>query len=1100
MFRSTVLSTLLAVALLGQDVGGSIAGRITDSTGAVIAGAEIVATHRETGASRNTKSAAEGDYHLPALPIGTYDISAGHAGFKKAVRKGVVLHVTERLGIDLSLEVGELATEIAVEASADQVRTESGDQGGTITGEQVRELQLNGRSFMTLLELIPGVVSNMSDRMDPNSNPDVSINGTRSTASNFNIDGGNNADVIVGSSAMNTFTSVETIAEFTVLTSAFSAEYGRGGVGQINVVTRGGTRNLHGGLFEFFRNDRLDARDFFSHAILPLKQNQFGFTLGGPVSWKGYNRDRTKTFFFVAQDYNRLSTRGAAVNTTVPTAAERTGDFRALGSGRDGVYGTTDDPVIDPATGAGFPGGVIPASRINPNGLKLASLYPLPNASGPGANNYTSASPSQQPFREDMIRIDHNFSSAIRLYGRYTQDGALVDNPYGGSGYTSITTRFPGIARTNSDRPGKNFVVNSTQILRPTLLNQFNFAMSRRYFDMHPVSTGGTRKTNGISIPEIFPENDGDVLPIVNVTNLASISVPRRGHKELWTFDLYDNLSYIRGRHAFKLGGLWSYGANREQPFNPNLSGTLNFDTAITKNAVAALLLGLPSTYTEAEKTVWSDIRFATVEGYVQDDVKVTPRLTVNVGLRISNFLQPYDVANVLTNFLPWRYDVKKAPTLNPSNGQIVPNTGDPLNGIVIAGKDSPYGQRVTNNNNFLLAPRFGFAWRPQERGIWVLRGGYGIYYTRAMIGTFENNAFNNPPFTRSVTIQRPTLADPGGGLLVPSTAPVNLTTLGLPMSAPYTQQWSLGPEVLVFGKVLLGVSYVGSRSVHLQRPVSLNDPLPGLAAAQRVNVNFVRPYFGYGTITERQTSGNAWYHSMQVSLNRRMSRSLQAGIAYTWSRSMDDGSSERDAGDVPPNSRNFAAERGPSNWDRTHVFTSNFLWALPKLARGRVSGNPLLRGVMNGWSLSGITRLWSGTPFDVALSSDVAGIGAVQNQRPDIVADTKGPRTVEEWFNRAAFARPATGAFGNMGRNSLRRPGVNKWDLSAFKEFAMRENLKLQFRGEFFNAFNHPSFSGVNATLTTTATGVNPAAGSFAWVTDTRDARVMQFALKLRF
>jgi hypothetical protein len=349
------------------------------------------------------------------------------------------------------------------------------------------------------------------------------------------------------------------------------------------------------------------------------------------------------------------------------------------------------------------------------------------------------------------------------------------------------------------------------------------------------------------------------------------------------------------------------------------------------------------------------------------------------------------------------------------------------------------------------------------------------------------------------VTIQRPTLADPTGGLLVPSTAPVNLTTIGLPLLAPTTQQWSFGPEVQIFGRILVGASYVGSRSSHLQRPVNLNDPLPGLAAAQRVNVNFVRPYFGFGSITERQTTGNSYYHSLQVSVNRRMARSLQAGFAYTWSKSIDDGSSERDAGDIAPNSRNFAAERGPSNWDRTHVFTSNFLWTLPKFARGRIA-NPLTRGIMNGWSISGITRLWSGTPFDIVMNSDVAGIGAVQNQRPDIIGDTKGPRTVSQWFNRSAFGRPASGTFGNMGRNSLRRPGVNKWDLSAFKEFVVRENVKLQFRGEFFNAFNHPSFVNVNATLTTTATGVNPDAGSFGWITDTRDARVLQFALKLRF
>ena len=1093
---------ILAVTCMGtpaQDVAGSIAGHVTDSSGAVISGVEIVATHIETGSTRRAATGSGGDYAFPNLTVGTYDLAATHAGFKKSVRTGVVLHVSEHLGVDLALEVGELAQEISVEAGVEQVRTESGEQGGVITGEQVRELQLNGRSFMTLLELLPGVSSNMSDRADPNTNPDVSINGARSSASNFNIDGGSNVDVIVGSSALNTFTSVETIAEFNVLTSTFSAEYGRGGFSQINVVTRGGTRKFHGSLFEFFRNDALDARDYFSHQVLPLKLNDFGYTVGGPLTIGGYNRSRNKTFFFVAQEFNRLSTRGAAVNTTVPAEAERRGDFRGLGPGRDGAFGTADDPVIDPTTNAGFPGGIIPANRINPNSAQLAALYPLPNFAGPGVLNYTSAAAANQPFREDMARIDHHFTPNVKIYGRYTQDNALIDNPYGGSGYASVTTRFPGIARTNSDRPGKNLVINATQILRSTWINQFSFSYSRRYFDMHPVAREARRDVVGLSIPEIFPENEFNVLPVVNLTNYASISVPRRGHKELYTIEFADNVSHTFARHVLKTGASYYRGANREQQFSPNVAGTLNFDTAITKNPVAALLLGLPSTYTESEKTVFSDIRFATLEAYLQDDFKLTPRLTLNFGLRVTNFFNPYDLDNVLTNFLPWRYDIRKAPSMNPANGQLVPGTGDPLNGITIAGKDSPYGRRVTNNNNHLLGPRFGFAWSPLASRRFAVRGGYGIYYTRALLGTFENNAFDNPPFTRSVTIQRPTLADPGGGLLAPATAPVNLTALGLPLLAPTMQQWSFGVESQVVRNTVLGINYVASRGTHFQRPVNWNNPAPGAAAAQRVNVNFVRPYFGYGNITVRETSGASNYNSLQASLNRRLSGKFSLGVAYTWAKSIDNGWSERGAGDIPPNTDYIRAERGPSDFDRRHIFTSNFNWYVPRLARGALA-NPPLRAALDGWQISGIARMWTGFPLDVVLSQDVAGIGGVQNQRPNIIGDTSGPRTVEEWFNRSAFGRPANGTFGNMGRNSLRGPGVNKWDLSAFKNFQIREGMKVQFRSEFFNAFNHPSFTGIGRTLNTNATGVNPNTGNFAVVTDTRDARVIQFGLKLNF
>jgi len=290
-------------------------------------------------------------------------------------------------------------------------------------------------------------------------------------------------------------------------------------------------------------------------------------------------------------------------------------------------------------------------------------------------------------------------------------------------------------------------------------------------------------------------------------------------------------------------------------------------------------------------------------------------------------------------------------------------------------------------------------------------------------------------------------------------------------------------------------VSYVGRHGTHLMRPVNLNDPLPGIALNNNPHVNAIRPYQGYGAITVRETSAASVYHSLQVAFNQRMSRTLTLGASYTFARSIDNGSTERGGSDVPPNSRDQRAERGLSDFDRTHVFTANYIWNAPKLTRRRAAG-----ALLNGWQISGITRFFSGKPFDVQLSTDVAAIGATQNQRPNLIADTRGPRTVEEWFNRNAFARPATGTFGNMGRNSLRGPGVNKWDLSLFKNFTIQEKVRAQFRTEFFNAFNHPSFTTIGTSLTTSATAVNPNANSFAVITNTRDARVLQFGLKLSF
>jgi len=1092
--RALALFCFGCATLLAQETSGSISGRVVDTSGAAVPGAQVVATHIDTGVTRKTTAAPGGDFAFPDLPIGQYELSAAAPGFKKTVKTGIELHVSEKLGVSLELQVGELSQEVTVAATAEVLQTESGEQGSVISGEQIRELQLNGRSFMTLLELIPGVSSNMSDRQDPNSNPDVSINGARSTGSNFNIDGGNNSDVIVGSSSLNTFTSLETVAEFTVLTSTFSAEYGRGGFSQVNVVTKSGSSRFHGSLYHFLRNDALDATDYFSHQTLPLKLNNFGYTVGGPVLLGGYNRDRRKTFFFFSQEFNRLVTRGEAINITVPTAEERRGDFRAYGPGNDRVFGTADDPVIDPQTRAGFPNGVIPQSRLDPNAVKLLSLYPLPNFQGPGNINYTSAAASRQIWREEMVRIDHNFSDAWKVYGRYTQDSAYVRNPYGGSGLTSVTTRFPGVATTKSDRPGKNLVVSATQILKPTLVNQVQVNYARRYFDMRAISEIADRTKLGLTIPELFPENEGNIIPQVNLgSGYAAINVPRRGHKELFTLEAADNFTKIAGKHMLKFGGIYSYGGNLEQPFSPNTSGALTYTTNNARHPVANMLLGLPSQYSEVERTVWSDARFGMLELYVQDDLRATQRLTLNLGLRYSTYLNPYDRHDQIANFLPWLYDRSKAMRVNPSNGQLIPNSGDPLNGVVLAGQNSPYGRRIANNNKHLWGPRFGFAWSPAGRKS-VFRGGYGIYYTRPLIGTFINNTFDNPPFSRSVTLTDPRFTGTISGTQLASSPP-NFTALGDPLKAPTVHQWSFGQQRELIRNAILNVSYVGTRGLRLQRPLNINNPAPGAVPAG-VNVNAVRPFTGWGNITQRQTSGGSIYHSLQVSFNRRLTGKLSAGAAYTWAKSIDDGSSERGAGDVPPNSNNIRAERGPSDFDRTQVFTGNFIWNLPTLKKQ----SAWVRHGLGGWQLSGIVRFWSGRPFDVVMSSDVAGIGAVQNQRPDVIADTKGPRTVEEWFNRNAFARPKTGTFGNMGRNSLRGPGVNKWDLSLFKNFRLDERWRLQFRSEFFNAFNHPSFTSIGTTLNTTTTGVNPNVNNFAVVTGSRDARVLQFALKLTF
>jgi hypothetical protein len=1094
MVRTLALLFAAFIALPAQEITGSIAGIVTDAAGGALANAEVVATHVETGAVRRLRTNAEGQYTISSLPIGSYTVDVTFTGFKPARQSNIALHISDHLRADFKLSVGDVTQSVTVEENGAIVSTESSEQGGLISGEQVRELQLNGRSFMSLIELLPGVSSDLPDRVDPNTPPAISINGARNSASAFTIDGGNNSDVIVGSGSLNTFTSVDTIAEFKIVTSTFAAEYGRGGFSQVNVVTRGGTRKYHGSLYHFHRNDALDARDYLTRQVLPLKLNNFGYNFHGPVSLGKYNKDRLKTFFFWTQEFNRIITRGEAVNTQVPETAHRNGDFSNLGPGRDGQFGTADDPVVDPVTLLGFPGGRIPPSRINPIAKRLADLYPAPNFRGPGTLNYTSAAAASQWWREHMLRLDHNFSEAFRMYGRVTIDNSDVDNPYGGWQTTTVGTRFPGVNQTASTVNGRNVNLNVTKVLGAGMLSETIATYSTRLIKQDPVNPDVDRATLGVNLPKLYDNGNKTIPNVALGGNYATLNIGRPWLKRLFNFDLTSNLTKMAGRHVFKTGIAAAYGGNRENPTGPLTNGQFSYTTNFSKHPVANLLLGYPNAYSEAERAVVSHARFGMFEAFVQDDFRIHPRLMLNIGVRYSSYLNPWDTQNVLTNFLPSRFDPAKAVRINPANGQRIANTGDPLNGIIIAGQNSPFGNKITNDLHNLWAPRFGFSFDPTGRKRTVIRGGYGINYTRPLIGSFINSSFDNIPFNTSATVQLPSFTDLAGSF-AGQAAPA-LTVMAAPLTAPYVQQWALGIEHQMAKNSLLKLSYVANKGTHLLRPLNLNNPEPR-AATGGVNVNAVRPYLGYGAITERQPTANSSYNSLQANFTRRMARRLTVTASYTFSKSIDNASSDRGGSDVPPNTKNASIERGVSDFDRTHILSASYIYETPRVTRNTIAGFAL-----NGWQISGITRVNSGPPFDVVMSQDVAGIGATQNQRPNLIAPVTYPKTVQQWFSVNSFGRPASGTFGNLGRNTLRRPGIHRWDASLMKYFYLTEKRDryFQFRAEFFNAPNHPSFTTVGTTLTTVAAGVDPTQNSFGAITGTRDARVLQFALKLYF
>ena len=1075
MRKSLLAFLLFASAAPAQESTGSINGTARDAATAVVPNAAVTATALATGQTYKTTTNQNGAFLLPILPIGGYELRVEAPGFRAYRRSGIELHVNDRLALDIALEVGVVSEEVNVVATAPAIQTETHEVSGLISGEQVQDLSLNGRGFMGLVELLPGVSSDLPDRIDQNTNPTLQVNGSRATFNNWMVDGADNVD-FGNNNALNNFTSVETIAEFRVMMNSYSAEYGRGGGAQVNVVTKGGGARYHGSLFEFLRNESLNATSFFTHTKLPLKENDFGGNFGGPVPLLNRKDPRTFFFFSINEDFKSLT--NTDVLGIVPTVLERAGDFSA-----------SPTKPRDPANGnQPFPNALIPAARMDPIARTLiGKIYPLPTTgfTGAGGQNYFSTLPGQQDWREIMARLDHNFTPKVRAYGRFLQDWAEITNPYGGTLITSRSHVFPNQDKTLAHRPGQNAIGNLQVTFSPRRIGEFSYTYSTRNIIGNP-SEFLSQDSLGVNIPKLFRTTwPGHPLPTFSISGLSGVGVAAPTYVVDFAHHFAGTMTEIRGRHVLKYGGTAGY-YGKDESSGGTLYGSFGFTTAKSGVALGDFLLGVANTYTEQDRDVLANIRFPELAVFVQDEWRVRSNLILNAGLRWERFRSPIDVNDLLTTFVPGLYDPAKAPQVT-SAGILVPNTGDRLNGIIVANTTSPYGRRISQNDNNTFGPRFGFVWDPFKKGKMVIRSGGGIYQNRWLMGMFENNEFGNPPFLSNVTINTTLLSNPSSGTAAPLNPP-NLTSTGIPLKLPTMYQYSFGIQN-DFGRMgALVVNYVGTRGVRLLRAVQINQPLPGAAAARGVNINLVRPYLGYGTINERQTSAGSRYDSLQVSYNLRTGRRGFFNLAYTYSTALTDANDDRATGNGPQDIHNYRGEWGRAAFDRPHIFIANYSYTLPFGSR--------LQGVAGalgkGWQVSGITKFQVGPALTITDGNDRAGVGSGSPQRPNVVGSPTMFKTVEHWFDTTAFARAATGTFGNAGTGIVRGPGINSWTLSAFKTFTITEKARLQFRSEFFNAFNHPSFSGVGVAISTPA--------SFGVVSGTRDARVVQIALKLYF
>lgn len=1126
-----VIITLLVCPAItrAQQLTATLSGQVTDTSGAVIPNATVTITQNTTNAVRAVQSDGSGNYAVTSLPAGTYTVTVSSKGFETYIAKNVVLNVAEKRGLAIQLKAGSTSTTVTVEAAAVSVDTESSAQAGTITGTQIRELELAGRNFQQLVTLQPGVVSQMGDETSAGATQ-MSVNGARTTANNWTIDGSDINDSGSNGTVINA-PNVDAIQEFTLARGNYDAGYGRSGGGQIVVATKAGTSSFHGDAYEFVRNTALDANEWFNKRAQALNNepnknpinhhNVYGFTIGGPVYIpRVYNVDKKKTFFFYSEEWRKISTPGGD-SFAAATQANLAGYFTIPHTEVNGVTvpaqqpnaapGCITDWTIDPATGDGS-GTVQPSCYSKNSQVYLTNLFSKYPANDGG--NYTFSYSNLNNFRDDIARVDHYFSDKVHLYVRFMNDDMPVDNPEG----LWAGGNYPGVVDTLVNSPGKNVVGNLTWTISPKIVNELEFAYSQgTYFsDIKKGQLATSSTINGQLTNQWSPDPYGK-MPIISITGVTGFngsSAP--WHERNLDRTYFDNLSFNLGKHTLRTGFQIQQMLKTENAVNGNPSFSFN--------SWGDFLLGNVSTFSQTLPDITPDLHFVNVEAYVQDDWKVTPRLTLNLGVRWSRFPSVTDVKNTLSNFDPAFYKPQWAPQIDPGTGEFVPGqavNGFPLqpstytNGIIFPKGTacsnaqsisplvacSPYGAYVAPNYNANFAPRLGFAYDMFGNARTVVRGGFGIFYDRLLNGIFEQNAFVNPPLAQGTTINNGSFDNIKSGSTSVSYGPNLLISTGNPVfKVPNYANYNLSVQHELLPSTVLEVAYVGAQARHLSGQLDENQPtVAAVTANPTTQTNALRPYLGYSTIRERGPIYTNNYNSFQASLNHH-SHGLQLGIAYTWSKDLTTQSVDRDV--YSTNSYNLMMDYGPSSYNQPHTFTANYVYDLPFFTHQ--SG--LVGKVAGGWEVSGITQFFSGQSFSLSQPRDPwdpngihVGLGT-SNTRPDQIAPVHMTKSVNAWFTTSSFAN-AVNHFGSEGAGSLLGPGYENWDLAAIKNTRFAERVTFQLRGEFFNAFNHESF-GSGGGNGSTAGGVDMSTGdaNFGQIVAGHAPRRIQLGAKLIF
>jgi hypothetical protein len=1062
---------------------GTISGLVTDSSGAVMPGAQVKITNQLTGLNRMFITNQSGNYEAPALIVGTYSVEVSASGFATYKQTDIGLNVNANLRVDAHLHLSSAQQSVEVKADTVQIQAEDATVGQVVNGQQVEALSVNGRNFTSLAALVPGASSTQPSLNTPvgvTSNTGISFNGLRQSNNVWRMDGQEDYDRGCGGCVV-VLPSVEAIGEFKVETANSAVDTGFGDAGQINVSTKSGTRDFHGTGWEYFRNDQLDANNYFTNLNgqprPPLRFNVFGWNLGGPVFIPHlYPKSKSKTFFFFNEEWRKLR-QASLFNAPTPSVAERTGDFSAAKPIID------PGAPIDPATGKRpqFPNNIIPMNRIDPNALILgAPNYIFPNPTSPNGN-FTASYGVPTDLREEIVRVDHSFSDREQVFFRYIQESNaqnFTNNLWSGSSYPTTTT----LLKNNP----KLYLGQITSTISPSVVNQASIGYTSQPLDLS--LNGNYQRLPSLHIPELYPDNRANRNPTIHLsganfgTNYDLASWPWTN--ALQTTTIQDNLTVTRGDHTFDIGGVFMHFPKQQDLFGPT-QGSFTFDGSYTGNEFADFLLGDAFQYQELQSQYSNNYISNSIGIYGGDSWKITPKLTMTLGLRWDGFPHAYASDDKVSSFYPNLYNLADAPKID-SSGHIIPGSGNLVNGLGLAGKDGIPRGLVQNHWN-LFEPRAGLAWRPLGDDT-VFRIGYGIYYERVQ-GNDIYNVAPNPPFSSTATIYNTTLSNPGGGSS--ALLPASLTAYDAAYPTSQVQEYNVGIQKRVTKGVVANLAYVGTKSTHLSDARNINQPYPAQAAqvlAKTLNINQARPYPGYAAINQYYNGGNSNYNSLQASLRTEEYHGLTLQASYTYSHAIDDVS-----GDVPGNAHqdSYAAylERGNSNYDRTQMLILSYVYNIPA-----PSNNKLVKGVLGNWQLSGISSFETGTPINISMSGDNAGIGGAP-YRPNVVADPSiGGGSRQVWFNPAAFVHAPAGQFGNAGRNIVRGAGLNNTDASLFRNFPgilKLESSGLQFRAEFYNLFNHAQWNGYGTTL-----GVS----NFGQATSARDARTIQLGLRLFF